>query len=51
MLYDSGVQSYDYFYDKLIGTEYKFAWLPEKCYLTGERICLKRVYRWTRMIT
>ena len=51
MLYDSGVQSYDYFYDKLIGTQLKFAWLPKTCYISGKRIWLKRAYRMTRMIT
>ena len=51
MLYDSGVQSYDYFYDKLIGTQLKFAWLPKTCYISGKRIWLKRGYRMTRMIT
>ena len=45
------VQSYDYFYDKLLGTEYKFVWLPETCYLTGNRIWLKKAYRMTRIIT
>ena len=46
------VQSYDSFYSKMmIGTEYKFAWLPETCYLTGNRIWLKFGYRMTRIIT
>ena len=46
------VQSYDSFYSKMmIGTELKFAWLPETCYLTGKRIWLKYGYRMTRIIT
>ena len=45
------VQSYDYFYDKLLGTELKFAWLPKTCHISGKRIWLKRGYRMTRMIT
>ena len=45
-------ESYDSFYSKMmIGTEYKFAWLPETCYLTGNRIWLKKAYRMTRIIT
>ena len=45
------VQSYDYFYDKLIGTELKFAWLPQICDISGKRIWLKYAYRMTRIIT
>ena len=50
------VQSYDYFYDKnfydkIIGTEYKFAWLPQTCDISSKRIWLKKGYRMTRMIT
>jgi len=45
------VQSYDYFYDKLIGTELKFAWLPQICDISGKRIWLKKGYRMTRMYT
>ena len=45
------VQSYDYFYDKIIGTEYKFAWLPQTCDISGKRIWLKKGYRITNMIT
>jgi len=44
-------ESYDHFYERMIGTEYKFAWLPETCYLTGKRIWLKKAYRLTRIIT
>ena len=45
-------ESYDSFYSKMmIGTEFKFAWLPETCYLTGNRIWLKKAYRMTRIIT
>jgi hypothetical protein len=45
------VQSYDYFYDRMIGTELKFAWLPKLCHISGKRIWLKYGYRMTRMIT
>ena len=45
------VQSYDYFYDKCLGAELKFAWLPETCHITGKTIWLKYGYRMTRMIT
>ena len=45
------VQSYDYFYDRLLGTELKFAWLPQTCHISGKRIWLKYGYRMTRMIT
>lgn len=45
------VQSYDYFYEKVIGTEIKFAWLPETCHISGKRIWLKYGYRMTRIIT
>jgi hypothetical protein len=45
------VQSYDYFYDKIIGTELKFAWLPKLCHISGKRIWLKYGYRMTKMIT
>jgi hypothetical protein len=45
-------QAYDSFYSKMmIGTEFKFAWLPETCHLTGNRIWLKKAYRMTRIIT
>ena len=45
-------ESYDSFYSRMmIGTELKFAWLPETCYLTGKRIWLKKAYRMTRIIT
>jgi len=44
-------QSYDHFYERMIGTELKFAWLPETCALTGKRIWLKKAYRMTRIIT
>ena len=45
-------QAYDSFYSKMmIGTELKCAWLPKTCYLTGNRIWLKKAYRMTRIIT
>ena len=51
MAFDPGVQSYDPFYDRVIGTELKFAWLPKICEISGKKIWLKRGYRLTRMIT
>lgn len=45
------VQSYDYFYDRVVGTEYKFAWFPKTCHISGKRIWLKKGYRLTRFIT
>lgn len=44
-------ESYDYFYDKIIGTELKFAWSPQTCDISGKRIWLKKAYRMTRIIT
>lgn len=44
------VQSYDPFYDRTIGTELKFAWLPQTCDISGKHIWLKFGYRLTRMI-
>ena len=44
-------ESYDSFYSKMmIGTELKFAWFPETCYISGKRIWLKYGYRMTRII-
>lgn len=51
MAFDPGVQSYDYFYDKCLGAQLKFAWLPKTCYISGKTIWLKYGYRMTRMIT
>lgn len=45
------VLSYDPFYDRMIGSELKFAWLPQTCHLSGKRIWLKRGYLLIRMIT
>jgi hypothetical protein len=43
-------QPYDHFYERMIGTELKFAWLPKTCSLTSKRIWLKYGYRMTRII-
>lgn len=44
-------EPYDPFYSKMmLGADYKFAWLPKKCYLTGKRIWLTYGYRLTRII-
>jgi hypothetical protein len=44
-------QAYDHFYERMIGTEYRFAWLPQRCDISGKRIWLKYGYRLTRIIT
>jgi hypothetical protein len=44
-------QPYNHFYERMIGTEYKFAWLPQRCDISGNRIWLKKAYRMTRIIT
>lgn len=41
--------AYDSFYDKSLGAELKFAWLPQTCNITGKRIWLKFGYRLTAM--
>lgn len=41
----------DLFYDRMIGAEYKFAWLPQTCHLSGKRIWLKKGYCLYRLIT
>ena len=43
-------QPYDHFYERMIGTELKFAWLPKTCSLTSKRIWLEYGYRMTRII-
>jgi len=45
------IQSDDSFYRWALGAEYKFAWLPKLCHLTGKRIWLTKGYRITRMYT
>ena len=43
---------YDDFYrNRYLGAELKFAWLPELCNLTGKKIWLKKAYRLTAMWT
>ena len=45
-----GHTSYDDFYrNRYLGAELKFAWLPEICNLTGKRIWLVWAYRLTAM--
>ena len=44
-------QAYDHFYERMIGTEYKFSWLLQRCDISKKRIWLKYGYRMTRMIT
>lgn len=43
--------AYDSFYDKSLGAQLKFAWLPQTCNITGKRIWLKFGYRLTAMWT
>jgi hypothetical protein len=46
------ITGYDPFYSRLmIETEFKFAWLPKKCHISGKRIWLEYGYRLTRIIT
>jgi len=39
----------DFYYNRYLGAELKFAWLPKICNLTGKRIWLKNAYRLTAM--
>ena len=39
------------FYDRRLGKEEKFSWLPRKCYLSGKSLFLKNAIRVTGMIT
>ena len=48
---DSEPQAYDPFKNRCIGTEYKFALTPQKCYITGKRLWLKKAYMQTAMWT
>ena len=47
---DSEPQTYDPFNRRCIGTEYKFALIPQRCYITGKRLWLKNAYKQTAMI-
>lgn len=40
----------DGFYRRCVGWEMSFAWLPERCDLTGRRIWLKEAYRGTSVL-
>ena len=50
-------ESYDSFYRNgylgagYLGANLKFAWLPERCNLTGKRLWFVKAYRLTRIIT
>lgn len=48
---DSEPQTYDPFKNRCVGTEFKFALLPQKCYITGKRLWLKNAYKQTAMWT
>jgi len=37
----------DFYRNRYLGAELKFAWLPKICNLTGKRIWLKKSYRLT----
>lgn len=41
---------HDHFYGRCLGWENKFAWFPEKCFISGKRIWLENAYRGTRII-
>lgn len=45
------VQSYDPFWDRKLQTDLKFVWLPKKSDNSGNRIWLKKAYRFRRVIT
>ena len=43
-----GHTSYDDFYrNRYLGAQLKFAWFPQRCNLTGKRIWLEKAYRLT----
>lgn len=48
---ESEPQTYDPFKNRCIGTEYKFVWIPEKCYITGKKLWFKNAYKQTAMWT
>ena len=39
------------FYDRIVGTEYKFAWLPKICDISSKRVWLQKAYKMTAMWT
>lgn len=39
----------DHFEERCIGTEYKFLFLPKKCFISGKTLWLQRVYKRTAM--
>ena len=41
----------DLFYNKYIGAQLKFAWLPKTCDISGKRIWLKYGYQVTALYT
>ena len=41
----------DFYRNRYLGAELKFAWFPEVCILTGNRIWLKYGYRLTAIYT
>lgn len=38
------------FYDRRIGTQHKFSWLPRRCYLSGKLLFLKKSVVVTSMV-
>jgi hypothetical protein len=42
-----GIPYNDFYRNRYLGAELKFAWLPKICNLTGKRIWLKKSYRLT----
>ena len=41
----------EFYRNRYLGAELKFAWLPKICNLTGKQIWFEKAYRLTRMIT
>jgi len=48
----STANRYDWlFYDRRVGTQRKFSWLPRRCYLSGKSLFLKKSVVVTGMVT
>ena len=50
-MFDSGPKAFDPFKSRLLGTQLRFTWFPEKCEITGKRLWLTNAYRQTAMWT
>jgi len=40
----------DWFYRRCVGWEFKFAWWPTQCYITGRKMWLEYAYRGTSVL-